>query len=114
MSDTVKNYIRSLDATRDISLLSEAFPSVFGRNHFRLLYLMTELLQQGVQAQLSFYQLGMLICRRYVSQPSPLEQLWEQHLQHSSPVTEEVQGLSQMDILTLRMIAQQAVARVSL
>ena len=111
MSDTIKAYIRSLDAGKDIALLAQVFPGAFRRSHFRLLYLMTEVLQQGALAQLNFYQLGFLLCRRFVSQPSPLEQLCEQHLVFSPLLNEDCCALSAQEVQTLRAIAQQAIAR---
>lgn len=77
MSPRTKAYIASLDAEKDIALLSEKFPGAFRSEHFDVLRMTTLLLKKGAAADATFFDLANLLCRRTVGQPSALEDIVE-------------------------------------
>jgi len=78
MSDKTKEYISTLDAEKDVALLSSKFGRVFRQEHFRTLRICTMLLKMCAVADLTFYQIANIMCRLNIDQPSVLENLYTQ------------------------------------
>lgn len=75
MSEQTKNYIRALDAEKDIQLLKNRFEGRFGEEHFQILRITTLLLKKAVETDLTFFDLATMICRRHINEPSDLERI---------------------------------------
>jgi len=78
MSAPIRNYIRELDAEKDIQLLKEKFPGSFREEHFHILRLSTMLLKKGEAADLTFFEMGNIMCRTDLTIPSVLEGICQQ------------------------------------
>jgi len=84
MSQRTKEYINTLDAEKDISLLLDRFGDVFSEEHFKVLRISTMLLKKAVASNLTFFQIANILCRSDINEPSELEKLVSeaQKLQH--------------------------------
>jgi hypothetical protein len=75
MSEKTKEYIRNLDAERDVELLKRKFGSTMREEHFRTLRISTALLKKAAAADLTFLQIAHIMCRLTMGETSVLERL---------------------------------------
>jgi len=73
VENVVKEYIENLNVEEEIVLLREKFANTIRDEHFKILRIMNMLLKKGVAADLTFYQIGMMVCRSNIKVPSTLE-----------------------------------------
>jgi len=73
MSEKTLEYIKNLDVDKEIEMLKEKFGGTIRDEHYRVLRIGTMLLQKGAAAGLTFYQIGCVVCRLNLKEPSVLE-----------------------------------------
>lgn len=75
MDEKTKEYIRNLDAEKDVEILKQKFYPTIREEHFKVLRISTSLLKKGAEADLSLFQIADMMCRSNINKPSVLEQL---------------------------------------
>jgi hypothetical protein len=91
MSRRTLDYIRSLDAERDVRLLQDKFGPTIRPEVLRVLRISTMWLKKGAEAGLSLFDIGNALCRPMdrPSLPSALERMFfraQRRLEETSPV----------------------------
>jgi len=75
MSEKTKDYIKSLDAEKDIELLKQKFGRTIRDEHFRVLRIATMVLKKAAEQDLTFFEIAQIMCRSTPDEPSTLERL---------------------------------------
>lgn len=83
LTPKTKEYIESLDAEKDISMLKQKFKDNFREEHFRVIRITTMLLKKAALKDLTFFDLANIICRNYINEQSDLEK-WVQEAEKKS------------------------------
>jgi len=75
MSESTLRYIDSINVEQEIELLRSKFGKTLREEHFRVLRISTTLLKKGAKMGLTFHDIGGMICRENIDDPSTLEQM---------------------------------------
>jgi len=75
MSDETLQYIDSLNIQDEIESLKAKFGNTVREEHFRVLKISTTLLKKGAKVGLTFHDIGAMICRPTIDEPSTLEMM---------------------------------------
>jgi len=91
MSEQTKDYIKSLDAEKDIELLKLKFGRTIREEHFRVLRIATMVLKKSAEEDLTFLQIAQIMCRSSPDEPSVLERLCSQVERTLGRITDDIQ-----------------------
>jgi hypothetical protein len=102
MEPEIKEYIKRLDAEKDIKLLKKKFRRTFREEHFHVLRITTLLLKKAAEADLTFFDIAKWMCHQ--SQPSVLEGLCHAATDQCEDKLNEKQFVSKLaDLLDLEI-----------